>query len=170
MIARLREDLRIVKMRTRHIGAKLQRQPQLLRKLRAAGRFASTCSPGQRGLMPTWVRLRPMVLLKSYSWPGNIRQLENVLERAVVIAEGTRSPSPNSRPKCSNTPTKNRSRFDEPRSDESTVTRPLSAAPPRTAAAWNGRTRPRHGDAAPRQQSGSRPPPSASPAARLSAG
>ncbi len=29
-----------------------------------------------------------MDLLKSYSWPGNIRQLENVLERAVVIAEG----------------------------------------------------------------------------------
>ncbi|MFM7148496.1 MAG: sigma-54 interaction domain-containing protein, partial [Gemmataceae bacterium] len=30
-----------------------------------------------------------MVLLKSYSWPGNVRQLENVIERAVVIAEGT---------------------------------------------------------------------------------
>jgi len=28
-----------------------------------------------------------MELLKSYSWPGNVRQLENVLERAVVIAE-----------------------------------------------------------------------------------
>src|SRR5207302_11209598 len=26
--------------------------------------------------------------LKEYSWPGNIRQLENVIERAVVIAEG----------------------------------------------------------------------------------
>jgi transcriptional regulator with GAF, ATPase, and Fis domain len=29
-----------------------------------------------------------MELLKSYSWPGNVRQLENVLERAVVIADG----------------------------------------------------------------------------------
>jgi transcriptional regulator with GAF, ATPase, and Fis domain len=29
-----------------------------------------------------------MVRLKSYAWPGNIRQLENVIERAVVIAEG----------------------------------------------------------------------------------
>jgi transcriptional regulator with GAF, ATPase, and Fis domain len=28
-------------------------------------------------------------VLKSYSWPGNIRQLENVIERAVVIAEKT---------------------------------------------------------------------------------
>jgi transcriptional regulator with GAF, ATPase, and Fis domain len=29
-----------------------------------------------------------LALLKGYSWPGNIRQLENVIERAVVIAEG----------------------------------------------------------------------------------
>ena len=29
-----------------------------------------------------------MARLKGYSWPGNIRQLENVIERAVVIAEG----------------------------------------------------------------------------------
>jgi transcriptional regulator with GAF, ATPase, and Fis domain len=27
-------------------------------------------------------------LLQSYSWPGNIRQLQNVIERAVVIADG----------------------------------------------------------------------------------
>jgi transcriptional regulator with GAF, ATPase, and Fis domain len=30
-----------------------------------------------------------MSRLKSYAWPGNVRQLENVIERAVVIAEGT---------------------------------------------------------------------------------
>jgi transcriptional regulator with GAF, ATPase, and Fis domain len=29
-----------------------------------------------------------LVALKSYPWPGNVRQLENVIERAVVIAEG----------------------------------------------------------------------------------
>jgi len=28
-----------------------------------------------------------LVLLKSYAWPGNIRELENGIERAVVIAE-----------------------------------------------------------------------------------
>jgi len=29
-----------------------------------------------------------LTALKGYSWPGNIRQLENVIERAVVITEG----------------------------------------------------------------------------------
>jgi transcriptional regulator with GAF, ATPase, and Fis domain len=29
-----------------------------------------------------------LALLKAFTWPGNIRQLENVIERAVVIAEG----------------------------------------------------------------------------------
>ena len=28
-----------------------------------------------------------MMRLKEYAWPGNIRQLENVIERAVVVAE-----------------------------------------------------------------------------------
>jgi transcriptional regulator with GAF, ATPase, and Fis domain len=29
-----------------------------------------------------------LAILKSYPWPGNIRELENVIERAVVVAEG----------------------------------------------------------------------------------
>ncbi len=30
-----------------------------------------------------------LIVLKTFAWPGNIRQLENVVERAVVFAEGT---------------------------------------------------------------------------------
>ena len=29
-----------------------------------------------------------LALLKEYSWPGNVRQMENVIERALVVAEG----------------------------------------------------------------------------------
>jgi DNA-binding NtrC family response regulator len=29
-----------------------------------------------------------MALLRSYNWPGNIRELHNVLERAAILAHG----------------------------------------------------------------------------------
>jgi two-component system response regulator AtoC len=29
-----------------------------------------------------------LVVLKAFPWPGNVRQLENVIERAVIIVEG----------------------------------------------------------------------------------
>ena len=31
-------------------------------------------------------------LLESYSWPGNIRELENVIERSVIVCERRRQP------------------------------------------------------------------------------
>jgi formate hydrogenlyase transcriptional activator len=30
-----------------------------------------------------------MNLLKSHSWPGNIRELQNVIERGVILSRGT---------------------------------------------------------------------------------
>jgi DNA-binding NtrC family response regulator len=30
-----------------------------------------------------------MKVLQAYSWPGNIRELENVIERAMILTEGT---------------------------------------------------------------------------------
>jgi formate hydrogenlyase transcriptional activator len=34
------------------------------------------------------VRMGTMETLQSYSWPGNIRELQNVIERAVILCEG----------------------------------------------------------------------------------
>jgi formate hydrogenlyase transcriptional activator len=35
------------------------------------------------------VKKKTMELLKTYDWPGNIRELQNVLERAVILCEGS---------------------------------------------------------------------------------
>jgi transcriptional regulator with GAF, ATPase, and Fis domain len=44
---------------------------------------------GQRsGKNVTQIDDDALAALKAYSWPGNIRQLENVIERAVVVVEG----------------------------------------------------------------------------------
>src|SRR5208337_4554309 len=36
----------------------------------------------------TNVRKTTLDLLKSYDWPGNIRELQNVIERAVILCDG----------------------------------------------------------------------------------
>jgi two-component system response regulator AtoC len=38
----------------------------------------------------TEVSADALQLLESYAWPGNVRELENAMERAVLLAEGTR--------------------------------------------------------------------------------
>jgi transcriptional regulator with GAF, ATPase, and Fis domain len=43
---------------------------------------------GRAGKKVTAIDDDALVLLKSYHWPGNVRQMENVIERAVIIAEG----------------------------------------------------------------------------------
>ena len=42
----------------------------------------------QRLAAPLSVSSGAMALLTAYDWPGNIRQLENAIFRAVVLAEG----------------------------------------------------------------------------------
>jgi formate hydrogenlyase transcriptional activator len=41
----------------------------------------------QAGKKITGISKRSMELLQSYKWPGNIRELQNVIERSVIISE-----------------------------------------------------------------------------------
>jgi transcriptional regulator with GAF, ATPase, and Fis domain len=51
-----------------------------------ANRFIETFSiRNKKNLMP--LNENQMSLLRSYSWPGNIRELQNIIERAAILAE-----------------------------------------------------------------------------------
>ena len=50
---------------------------------RFAARFAAEEGKRLRG-----ISAEALALLESYAWPGNVRQLENVIFRAVVLADG----------------------------------------------------------------------------------
>ena len=50
------------------------------------GHFIARLS-AEAGRRVTGISPEALLLLKSYDWPGNIRQLENVLYRAIVLAE-----------------------------------------------------------------------------------
>ena len=54
-----------------------------------ARRFAKMAAQRLR-LPPPEIDAEVLVRLRRYQWPGNIRQLRNVMERAVVLAEGGR--------------------------------------------------------------------------------
>ena len=34
-----------------------------------------------------WINKKSLKLLQSYPWPGNIRELQNVIERSVIVCE-----------------------------------------------------------------------------------
>ncbi len=55
--------------------------PDLARRF--AARFAA-----EEGKRITGISAESLALLSSYDWPGNVRQLENALFRAVVLADG----------------------------------------------------------------------------------
>ncbi len=50
--------------------------------------FLSRFSAEQRLGVPVTISAGAMALLTAYDWPGNIRQLENTIYRAVVLAQG----------------------------------------------------------------------------------
>ena len=41
----------------------------------------------QLGKKVTGINKKSMELLQSYNWPGNIRELQNVIERSVIICD-----------------------------------------------------------------------------------
>jgi two-component system response regulator HydG len=82
-----REDLfyrlNVIRIRTPALRSRKEDLPTLMdalleRIVRRLGRTAPVLSPGATGK------------LASYDWPGNIRELENVLERSVVLCDGNR--------------------------------------------------------------------------------
>jgi NtrC-family two-component system response regulator AlgB len=47
-----------------------------------AGYFAAQCGRKLDGFTP-----ESMAIIRSYSWPGNLRELRNAVERAVILAK-----------------------------------------------------------------------------------
>jgi two-component system response regulator AtoC len=50
--------------------------------------FAARFSADSKRRRPVGISSDAMELLASYSWPGNIRELKNAMERAVILCEG----------------------------------------------------------------------------------
>jgi transcriptional regulator with GAF, ATPase, and Fis domain len=82
---RFREDLffrlNVLPIRVPPLRDRIEDIPELV------GHFLKVYA-GRAGKAVTTIDDDTLAALKGYHWPGNIRQLENVIERAVVIAEG----------------------------------------------------------------------------------
>ncbi len=62
--------------------------PQLAAHILARRRGAAKTFAGQETRYPTAVTAKAMARLQAYRWPGNIRELENVLSRAAILCDG----------------------------------------------------------------------------------
>jgi len=82
---RFREDLyyrlNVLELRLPPLRARKEDIPDLIERILA--RIA-----GKRGNVPWRISPAAVRILGDYPWPGNVRQLENVLERATVFADG----------------------------------------------------------------------------------
>ncbi|SMF27102.1 sigma-54-dependent transcriptional regulator [Pseudobacteriovorax antillogorgiicola] len=54
------------------------------------GKFFATSICKRYGIPPLEFTESDMALLQSYHWPGNIRELQNAIERAIIMAKGGR--------------------------------------------------------------------------------
>jgi len=62
--------------------------PMLAAHILARRRGAAKSFAGQEARYPTQITAKALALLQSYRWPGNIRELENVLSRAAILCDG----------------------------------------------------------------------------------
>ena len=107
--------------------------PELVRHFLA--RFAA-----EEGKRITGISVEALTLLSAYRWPGNVRQLENAVFRAVVLAEGNeigvtefpqiaQAASALPLPPIAPMPSLSSSRLDSPSFDSPTLDAPGLAAP-----------------------------------------
>ena len=70
--------------------------PQLAAHILARRRGAAKSFAGSEARYPTQITAKALARLQAYRWPGNIRELENVLSRAAILCDGEmiRSPRP----------------------------------------------------------------------------
>jgi len=62
--------------------------PQLAAHILARRRGAAKSFGGSEARYPTQITAKALARLESYRWPGNIRELENVLSRAAILCDG----------------------------------------------------------------------------------
>jgi len=62
--------------------------PQLAAHILARRRGAAKSFAGSEAPYPTQITAKALSRLESYRWPGNIRELENVLSRAAILCDG----------------------------------------------------------------------------------
>ncbi len=62
--------------------------PLLAAHILARRRGAAKSFAGQETRYPTQITARALARLEAYRWPGNIRELENVLSRAAILCDG----------------------------------------------------------------------------------
>jgi len=62
--------------------------PQLAAHILARRRGAAKSFAGNEARYPTQITAKALSRLEGYRWPGNIRELENVLSRAAILCDG----------------------------------------------------------------------------------
>jgi two-component system, NtrC family, response regulator HydG len=62
--------------------------PQLAAHILARRRGAAKSFAGNEAPYPTQITAKALQRLQAYRWPGNIRELENVLSRAAILCDG----------------------------------------------------------------------------------